>query len=299
MLVVGNNKTQYYRRKSGEFNIDDYTENSSGCVLHLKADTGVTIDASGTPAGEGDAIRKWQSQTSNGEFAFQNLLSARPIYHTNALNGLPMVSFTKENFHSMYTQRVTDFNIYTPSIFCVSRWNSGTGSNSAFIFGKGGNSAQDQHAHTGGNNHGWYKLCFNIYDSTNIRWCQGANGNGTSNNGERLEVPTLADWNIFSFIVKHNALTVINVNGVDNSYTNVNDNHTHNDKPFMLGQGFLSGWGWTSCDIAELIVLNYSVPDWLKRQIINYLSNKWGISVTNTVPDDLPARTAYVQRSAI
>ena len=281
MLTIGNNKIQYYRRKPGAFSIDDYTKYSPGCVLHLKADAGVTIDADGTPAGEGDMVRKWDSQAlMYTDFAFQQTESLRPIYHTNSLNSLPMVSFTKETYQRMVMQSRAKFDIYTPSIFLVGRMNSGSG-----FCGKGGNypdTLMHRKLQIGTTGDG----ALVVYKA------------GTDAMSGCTAYATTTDWNIYSVISHRNNLTNLNVNGVDNWQTAVIDNSSFNTANFVLGCGFdLTTVEGGSCDIAEIIILNYSAPDFVKQQIINYLSVKWGISVTNTVPAEIPTRGAYVERA--
>lgn len=286
------NGIEFYRQNFGTFNINYYLQNNSGCSLWLKADSLITVNGSFADSpNDGDSVKGWYSAAGyHQDFAWQQYAPYRPIYRANALNGLPVISFTKENSQSIITQQNANYNIFTPSIFLVGKWYSG-GYNSGF-FGKGSNS--------GGINSTdvrHRKMCISIIDSGNVFWSSGNDDMHDTQRANALSVAT-TNWNIYSIIAQRNNLMNVNVNGVDNFSIIPVNNSTFNPDNFGLGCSFpLAGAEFATCDIAELIVFNFSAPDFLKQHIINYLSLKWGIAVTNTVPAEIPTRGAYVERA--
>lgn len=295
-MKIFENKIEYYRRNFGTFNIDDYTKYSKGCVLHIKADDGVYARDPSTPdnlAVDGETVLKWVSRAWQypDDFMYQIYAPGRPTYHTNALNGLPIVSFVKENAQTM-TMAVDKekFDIYTPSIFLVGKWHSGSG-----FCGKGSNE-QGPDGQSGGNTiiHRKLEVWAQAGSGGQIGYFAGSDGVGIA----AAPCVPITDWHITSIVGYRNNLTNINVDGVDNYKTSVINASHFNNGSFGIGSAFSSiGAEPTTCDIAELIILNYAAPDWLKQHIINYLSLKWGIAVTNTVPAEIPTRGAYVERA--
>lgn len=277
------NNILFSRQPYSVFDLNNFLIKSPGVTLWLRADAHITSDGtfSDTPI-NGDPVQGWyNSNSAYSDFAY-SLGADRPTYKTNQLNGLPIVSFNSAFSQYMATQEQQNYNIYTPSIFLVGK-NYGSGGD---FCGKGSNSV-DPNGQAGANSVIHRKLLILSESAgTLITYWRG-----TDSMGSCAAPATTSNWNIYSFISHYNTKTNLNVNGVDlYNYATINDSSFNTNK-FCLGCGFDIGAEFGTVDIAEIIILNFSAPDWLKQLIIQYLSNKWGIFVTNTVPANLPNRS--------
>jgi hypothetical protein len=82
----------------------------------------------------GGAIATWTDQSGNNNTATQASAGLRPIYATNALNGLPVVQFTSGSSNYLgFTRPIQD----DFTIFCVFRSSQGLGSGNLFYQGAG------------------------------------------------------------------------------------------------------------------------------------------------------------------
>lgn len=247
----------------------------AGKALWISADDETFTDVSGSiVALDGEKIFRWNDKSGLDNHMFMTVESKRPTFNTNDLNGLPTVSFVKEDSQYMIANNPSNFNIDTPSVFLVGRWNSGDS-----FCGKGdGNLSDGRHR----------KLQIRGFSGgTNFSWWTGTDAqSGCSANA------TMTNWNIFSIRAKWNTKTILNVNGVDTIQTYQVNNTALNEVAFTIGSAFSHGAEFGSVDIAELIILNRVATDRETSGIIDYLSAKWGISVTNTAPVSIPERVA-------
>jgi hypothetical protein len=66
----------------------------AGLWLWVKSDAGVYSDAGTTPAAADGTVQQWNDQSGNGRHFTQAVSSARPVYKTNVVNGLPGLRFS-------------------------------------------------------------------------------------------------------------------------------------------------------------------------------------------------------------
>jgi len=85
--------------------------------LWLSADVGVFQESTFvTPSGNGDVVGGWRDQSVNGNDATQATTANKPLLETNAINGLPLVSFDgTDDFFDLASNIVSD----TYTIFIV------------------------------------------------------------------------------------------------------------------------------------------------------------------------------------
>lgn len=66
--------------------------------LWLKADTGVFADAGSTMATDGNGVQQWQDLSGNANHANQATPANQPIYRTNIVNTQPAMNFTGDTY---------------------------------------------------------------------------------------------------------------------------------------------------------------------------------------------------------
>jgi len=283
------NLYNYYRDSFGSFNYLDYLYSSS-CPLWLKADALVySADSPDVLASNGETVKKWKDSGYYNNFAYMGYAPYRPVYKEGQLNGLPIISFTKENSQHLAVQQPSSFDIYTPTVFLVGKWYSG----SAFI-GKG--QPFDQ-----GTKHRKFELL--PYGGSNtIAWRAGTDAMG---NNAAPVANGVTNWNIYAVRAYRNNLINYCVNGtfsnntqtVNNSSFNTGTPNTSSSGVLGIGSMFASiGVEFSTVDVAEIIILNYITTDRILNGIMRYLSDKWGLPVTNPAPATLPSRGPAVSR---
>lgn len=268
------------RQPIGAFNINAI----GGKALWLKADASIYVDNGFNPPTNGQTVQQWNDLSGLENHASQGDATKRPTYNASGLNGLPTVSFNGTT-DFLQCLNPANFNINQPTLFVVGRWNSIEG---AFC----GKADYNQ----SGNN--FRKLQLWAHSSSDIRWYAGTNAMSTAETAA-----TTTNWNIYGVLAQLNNLTVINVNGVDATKTGTIDNTTLNSAAFVVGAGGPSnsnlGADFVQADIAKVILFNRILTDWQKRGVIDYLANKWGITVTNIAPASLPTRTIVGGRTIV
>lgn len=272
------------RPRTGMFSVYDVL-GKVGNTLWLRADAGVYSDAYITPASDGTPVRAWQDFGFYGDHANQTTVSKQPIYHELGLNGLPIVSFSAGSRHSMPINNQANFNTMCQSIFVVGKWYGGSG-----FLGKGSND-KGPDGQSGGNTVIHRKMqLFPYADNLCVYW------NGTDGNSATAGVIPAPndryDWNIYHVISIRNNLTYFNINGHEvwnNSPYNVS---YFNTRTLALASGFYDyDAEYSTCDIAEVIILNYAIAKRTTDGLMNYLSTKWNIPLVKTNSTTLPSRS--------
>ncbi len=91
-----------------------------GLVVWLRADTATYS--------QGQAVATWQDSSGNGNHATQPNVSQRPTFTTNAINGLPALSFNRSNSQQLFLPTasfngMSDLSNFT--FLAVARWTGG------------------------------------------------------------------------------------------------------------------------------------------------------------------------------
>lgn len=303
-------KAGYFRRQFGAFDIDNYLMDNAGCAIWLKADAHVGNEATAFEnIHDGEKVVGWYNSAHYyADFGYA-LGYNRPTWHANLLNGKPAISFDQtiespgNNFYgqALITQAEENYNIYNPSIFLVGRMSS----NGSFC-GKGSrnNSQRGLDNQFGGNRIEHRKLVMRSYGPQWMAWYNGSDGSGSvavnSVNGVTLD---RSAWHIYSFISHQNNINNLNVDGYDFYSKSIIDNGTFNEGRFCIGTSFevaIRAEG-ANCDIAEIILLNFAAPDWVKNNIISYLANKYTLPINPGIvlPADIPARQIATGRQTV
>lgn len=289
--MAAENQYQYYRDQPGSFNHLDYLY-SRGCPLWLKADARAYVnDSPQTLATDGQSVKKWSDSGIYDNFGYMLGESGRPIFKENVLNGLPIISFVKENSHGLAVQQPSNLDIYTPTVFLVGKWYSGSG-----FMCKG--QPFDQ-----GVKH--RKMQILPYGTTNlVAWRCGTDAMG---NNAAPVANGVTNWNIYAIRAYRNNLINYNVNGVvTNNTFPVNNSALNTGTPGTSSAGLL-GIGcqfptvnleFSTVDIAEIIILNYIASERIFNGIIRYLADKWALANTTPAPATIPSRGAAVNRGA-
>lgn len=246
-----------------------------GNTMWLEADNGVLkeVPLNGDPtlAGNNDSVHYWKDKSLYGASAYSDVPSRRPIYKANQLNGLPIISFTKENQQGLTTVNQWDYNIYNQTILVIGKWYSGNG-----FCGKGAN-GPDRVNQTGANSAIHRKLNPTPY-STNLLGYQTGK-DGTSCAGVIISPRTRADWNIYAVKQIRNNLTYFNINGSEQYSPDQSINISwYNQDNFGIGVAYPSIWQeFTTCDIYAVLIFSYALPNKWIRALQTHFSTKTGI----------------------
>lgn len=254
----------------------------AGKVLWLKADTDLFSDVAGNvPSVDGGKVCRWNDQSEQDNDCFNIYPPAQPTLKANGLNGHNTVVFAKASNNGLVANNADKFNIDYPTVFIVAK-GSGTGD----FFGKGdGNFGDARHR----------KLSIVPFSGgTNFSYWAGTDAmSGCSANA------TIANFNIIGIRSRHNKDTVLSVNGAETLQTFQINNTYFNSKQFCIGFGFVAGFEYMDCEIAELILFKRILTDDENKNVVDYLSAKYAISVSNTVPAVLPDRSVADSRDAV
>lgn len=294
------NKIGFYRRQFRPFDITDYLVDNKGCTIWLKADDHVNHIGNDGGISDGQTVQGWfNSSRAYLDFAWSDGYQ-QPTWHENMLNGKPAITFDQtivspgNNRYGqcLVTQAKENYNIYTPSLFLVGR----SRSNGSFC-GKGNDNSRGIDNQFGGMSVDHRKLQLLSYAPNYMAWY-----NGSDNMGSCAVIVDRSQWHIYSIISYQNNYTNLNIDGVDYFQKSIIDNGSFNTGSFCIGTGFtvaVANEGM-NCDIAELILLNFTAPNWVKTNIIKYLSDKYALPVTgNVVPAEVSPRQQVTNRTQL
>ena len=258
---VQTTSTQVVVTATGSFSVPLLT---NGLVLQLAADLGVTTDGSG-------GVTSWIDQSLNGNDA-ATLSSSFPTLIPGALNGKPVIHFTN-NVASATALPQQFMEVPTSNLGFLA------GNSSAFVMAKfvaSGTSFRSVLSKTANNNKAapfdWYAA------STGIVTVNRGNGSSVGGANGTTAIPNAA-FTAFGCAVNGAAITHYlgyNINGGGTLAGTV----TVGDAGYPMRIGRRQDNGvFGNHDIAEILIYDHAVSDAERLQIVNYLNNKWGISV--------------------
>lgn len=238
-------------------------------VLWLSADNQVFNNAGTTLASNTDNVQQWNDRSGNNDHASQAVTASRPNYITNVVNGLPVIRFSAGNDHLMATS-VSSANV--ASVWAVAAYASLPSSNPGILIGAPAGT---------GTNVGAGSKSIGMWVSSAAGtqvWGRGIQSNATSRDISQNTTLSSSTFYIINNIYR--AATSIN-QFVNNAAAGNNNSHN----------GTLSSWrdvtigrqgneSWNG-DIAEVIFFNTEVNSAQRIIIDNYLSAKYGLSLTS------------------
>lgn len=224
----------------------------SGLVCWLKADALALND--------GDPVDAWTDSSGEENTPVQATSNLQPVFKTNILNGKPVIRFASDR---LVMPDETAFDLATPTIFVVFRRNSGT---SGPVMSKSTTSTAGA---------GRRKMQVGTAGSS-ISYTSGGDASGIAVSA------TPTNWNMFGVSVASNTSHSMYLNGNQTDSGLTLSDSTTNDANMEIGSAF-GGAEALNGDIAEIIV--YDVP-LAGSQVIglqNYLSNKYGLTVSDAL----------------
>jgi hypothetical protein len=237
-------------------------------VLWLNADKDAYNNGGVTPAGTTDDVQQWNDQSGNARNATQPVLSYRPNYITNVVNGLPVLRFSGGNDHIMATG-VATANV--ASVWAVAAYASLPSSNPGILLGAP--------AATGTNVSPANKsigLWVSSAAGTQV-WGRGIQSNGTSRDISQTTTLNGATFYIINNIYR--SATFINqfVNSAAAGNNNLHNGTLSSWTDITIGRQASESW---SGDIAEVIFYNTEVNAAQRILIDNYLAAKYGLALS-------------------
>ena len=239
---------------------------SANNVLWLSADHGAFSNAGTTPATNGQNVRQWNDRSGNGRHAAQSTSANRPNWHSDQLNGYPVMRYTAANNDRMQSTGLNSANV--ASVFVVARYTSLPSPNPGLVQGTPTGLAYTADAAQ--------KTIGMWVASSNTRlWGRGVQSNGTQR--QIAQVTALAanttylmnsvyDGSVIQQYVNNAVSGSESYNGTLRSWTDMAIGAQHGTE------------GWNG-DIAEVIVYNTSVNSAQRIIIANYLAAKYGFSL--------------------
>lgn len=108
------------KNRPGQQNPVAEPDDLGGLVVWLRADTAAFSN--------GQAVATWQDTSGRGNHATQPTTGQRPVFTTNAINGLPALSFTRSSSHQLFLPTgafngMNDLSNFT--FFAIARWTGG------------------------------------------------------------------------------------------------------------------------------------------------------------------------------
>jgi hypothetical protein len=229
------------------------------------ADASTITESSGT-------VSEWRDKSGSSLHLSQDTASLQPAYSTNALNGLPILTFDNDLLF-----RNTGLNgLTTVSIFAVMRYITASGQD--VPMGVGATGAADAvralYRANGGTTQGF------------AGWARDVTGSAYSTDtGGSHHI--FAVWNT---ALSGSGYVFISRDGLSASYTPnpVGTTLAATHPGFSVGslQGSLAGDYYSNISVAEVVVLSTAPSTTNQRLVEGYLAHKWGLAAN--LPADHP-----------
>lgn len=240
--------------------------NSTTNVLWLKTDAEVFSDAGVTAANNNDNVRQWNDQSGNGVDAAQATAGNRPNFITNVLNAHPVLRYTSANNDVLTVTGMSNAN--NASVWFVAAYFSLPQPNPGLMQA----TPAGLSASTGANDKA---IGLWVANNGNV-WGRGVQSDNAQRNISQV---TNLSANTFYSIG-----TLYRSNRID-QYVNsaaAGNNTLHNGTlkswtDAAVGRQGSESW---SGDIAEVIMFNVAVNETQRILIDNYLSAKYGLSLS-------------------
>jgi hypothetical protein len=241
---------------SSFFQIDPTTANlpTSNLQFWLKADNGVNL-------GSGSNVASWTDMSGNNNNASQNTSGDQPTLVTNAVNGLPAISF---NGTSQFLQLPSGFSNFPGlTMFIVTNPTSDVTGNRWLSFCSGSTT----------NEFGMYEYA----PSTN----QFFSNNGTSGSGVGLTI-TQNVYQLLEGVQAGSNSGTVYLNGgsatTATMYNVVNVSRSTN----CIG-AFGGGGSYFKGDIAEILVYNTALTAGQRKSVESYIYTRYGLGTAPTL----------------
>lgn len=251
-------------------------------VLWLSADHGTFSNAGSTPATNGQNVRQWNDRSGNGRHAAQSTSANRPNWHSNQLNGYPVMRFTAANNDRMASLGLATGN--RASVWIVARHNGLPSSNPGLLQGAAAGNAYANPP--GDKNIGMW-----VSSATSQVWGRGIQGDGTQRNVTMATALSNGQAYVINTMYRPASIDQYVDNGTAGSVTSNGTLRSWTDVAIGCQAGSES---WNG-DIAEVLVFNEAVNDAQRIIVSNYLSAKYGLSLAanDVYREDNPARGNY------
>jgi hypothetical protein len=220
----------------------------SGLVCWLKADALVLTD--------GDPVASWTDSSGNGNTPVQATATNKPTYTATILNNKPVVRFDGNDGLVMPTPG--NFDLATPTIFVVTRRNSGSG---GAIMGKSTTGFTDGR-----------RRKMSIVSPASY-------SSGSDSQSIGLAA-TATNWNMFGVVSRSDTDHSMFLNGAETITTSTLSESTYNTASMIIGSNFGVGTEAFTGDIAEIIIYNKPLANIEVIGLQNYLANKYALPVT-------------------
>ena len=231
----------------------------SGCVLWLDAADSTTVIKSGS------TVTRWNDKSGSGRNAVVNVGS--PILTDNALNNRSVLTFGGDTY---LTSPLSMPSTQPLTYFAVARPND-TGTFRAVSAINGGTSTRPNNL-----------MLYKSYD--NYWWFSGGTPQ-TDGNKETLPTST-SRYDIIASYWSPN-FTQVNINGTSYASSTSSPASLTNGATFLVGiaSGFYEYWNGS---IAEILVFNSTLTTSQRQSIESYLSQKWNIPLSYSIPSVVP-----------
>ena len=242
--------TQVVVTVTGSVSVNPLT---NGLKLQLAADLGVTTDGTG-------AVTSWIDQSGTGNNAAPTNSTTSPLLVTNVINGKPVLRFSGANQSLEVPPDNTGFTAGDLSTFALVKFSNYSTYRTI-----------------------WTKTMNNI--AAPIDWYFTASsgaanllrGNGTAYGSFAGTAPAAGLFTTVGAKVSGTAVShYIGYNNTANG--TITATPADAGMPLRIGRRF-DGAVQMMGDIAEILIYDHAVSDAERLQIVNYLNNKWGISV--------------------
>jgi hypothetical protein len=222
----------------------------------------------------GSNVTQWTDKTGNGFHFTVPSGFISPVYTSNAINGLPALSFTTTGGDQMLRNTSISINVSAYTIFALVRQNASAPSPYGANYILGGNP-------TGGE----YSLLYGTYTGGNFISSTGNSSNTWNDLAVNSPNTQLKSTTLTGMVVNGTVLTPY-INGTAmNTKTGTTGPYTGMSVGGMQNGGQI--WGGFIC---EILIFNSALTSSERQVVEGYLANKWGL--TASLPNGHPFKTA-------
>ncbi len=244
-------------------------QRSANLLLWLRADVGVTYS--------GTSVSQWQDQSGNGNNASQTTTANQPVFATNALNGLPAISFTSAS--AQWLKLSSGFSNFSgASIFIVTKPSTSFTTGARFLDFGNGNPSDNiilQETTTGTGSTGG--AGFYVYNTT------------TTSSVTSATALTLNSYQMLEAIHTGIGLTAtLYTNGIQDNQGAINNINNLTRTGNYIGKANNAG-SYLQGQIAEILVFNNTLSSSQRQAVEAYFHSKYGIASMPTL--DAPVIT--------
>ena len=239
----------------------------------LKANAGVLNPSSAT-AVDGEAVFRWNDQSTILNHASQATGGNRPVFRTNIINGNPVLRFSGDQFVDAASAPgiVTTNSFY---FFLVFKQSSFTGG------GAGDGSGSYIIDRTNATNP---LTSFKVVSPDKYYFQKRNTSGGTTGPISTIPVSTTS-FVIADYFRNFNTALGLGLNG-GTHITSGDDNGALTAEPIRVGRHSTATNGGIVGDLAEVIVYNTNLTATERQRVESYLAIKYGITIDQTIATD-------------